>query len=157
VGIGDNRLCAKLATEFAKPAGIYRLTHQNWMRVMAERPPEALWGIGTKTAKKFAAAGITSVYQLAATDIGELARRFGPTMGPWYRALALGAGGTDVSADRYLPRSRNSRDLPGLPGAIRVPRGCCGHCRPSCAGCRRLNVRSAVALGTVHRGTQRFS
>jgi DNA polymerase IV len=110
VGIGDNRLRAKLATGFAKPAGIYQLTSENWMRVMAPRPPEALWGIGTKTAKKLAAAGITSVYQLAATDTDELARRFGPTMGPWYRALALGAGGTDVSAEKYLPRSR-SREM----------------------------------------------
>jgi DNA polymerase IV len=107
VGIGDNRLRAKLATGFAKPAGIYRLTRDNWMRVMAQRPPEALWGIGPKTAKKLAAAGITSVYQLAATDTVELARRFGPTMGPWYRALALGAGGTDVSADGHLARSRS--------------------------------------------------
>jgi DNA polymerase IV len=107
VGIGDNRLRAKLATGFAKPAGIYRLTRHNWMRVMAERPTDALWGIGAKTARKLAAAGITSVYQLAATDTGELARRFGPTLGPWYRALALGAGGTDVSAEKYLPRSRS--------------------------------------------------
>jgi DNA polymerase IV len=107
VGIGDNRLRAKLATGFAKPAGMYRLTRENWMRVMGQRPTEALWGIGTKTAKKLAAVGITSVYQLAATETGELARRFGPTIGPWYRALALGAGGTDVSADRYVPRSRS--------------------------------------------------
>jgi DNA polymerase IV len=107
VGIGDNRLRAKLATGFAKPAGIYRLTRENWMRVMAQRPPVALWGIGPKTAKKLAAAGITSVYQLAATDTDELAQRFGPTMGPWYRALALGAGGTDVSADGHVARSRS--------------------------------------------------
>jgi DNA polymerase IV len=107
VGIGDNRLRAKLATGFAKPAGIYRLTRENWMRVMGERPTDALWGIGPKTAKKLAAAGITSVYQLAATDTDELARRFGPTMGPWYRTLALGAGGTDVSSDRNLLRSRS--------------------------------------------------
>jgi DNA polymerase IV len=107
VGIGDNRLRAKLATGFAKPAGIYRLTRENWMRLMGERPTDALWGIGPKTAKKLAAAGITSVYQLAATDTDELARRFGPTMGPWYRALALGAGGTDVSAEKYLARSRS--------------------------------------------------
>jgi DNA polymerase IV len=107
VGIGDNRLRAKLATGFAKPAGVYRLTRDNWMRVMAERPPEALWGIGSRTARKLADAGITIVRQLAGTDTDELAQRFGPTMGPWYRALALGVGGTDVSADRYLPRSRS--------------------------------------------------
>jgi DNA polymerase-4 len=107
VGIGDNRVRAKLATGFAKPAGIYRLTRENWMRVMARRPPSALWGIGPKTAKKLAAAGIMTVAQLAGTDTDALARRFGPTMGPWYRALALGAGGTDVSADPHLPRSRS--------------------------------------------------
>jgi DNA polymerase-4 len=107
VGIGDNRLRAKLATGFAKPAGMYHLTRENWMRVMGERPTEALWGIGPKTAKRLAAAGITSVFQLAATDTEELARRFGPTMGPWFRALAMGAGGTDVSAEKYLPRSRS--------------------------------------------------
>jgi DNA polymerase IV len=107
VGIGDNRLRAKLATGFAKPAGAYRLTRDNWMRVMAPRPTESLWGIGPKTAKRLAAAGITSVAQLAGTDTDELAQRFGPTMGPWFRALALGDGGTDVSADRYLPRSRS--------------------------------------------------
>jgi hypothetical protein len=89
VGIGDNRLRAKLATGFAKPAGIYRLTHENWMRVMAERPTEALWGIGPKTARKLAAVGITSIAQLAATDTDELARRFGPTMVPRYRTLGL--------------------------------------------------------------------
>jgi DNA polymerase IV len=107
VGVGDNRLRAKLATGFAKPAGIYRLTRENWMRVMAQRSPEALWGIGPKTAKKLAAAGITSVCQLAATNTDELARRFGPTMGPWYRALALGVGGTDVSANGHVARSRS--------------------------------------------------
>jgi DNA polymerase IV len=44
VGIGDNRLRAKLATAFAKPAGIYRLTRHNWIRIMGERPTKALLG-----------------------------------------------------------------------------------------------------------------
>lgn len=35
VGIGDNNLRAKLATGFAKPAGVYRLTRENWVEVMA--------------------------------------------------------------------------------------------------------------------------
>jgi DNA polymerase-4 len=64
VGIGDNRLRAKLATGFAKPVGIYRLTRDNWVSVMGDRPTDALWGIGAKTARKLAAAGITTVAQL---------------------------------------------------------------------------------------------
>jgi DNA polymerase IV len=107
VGIGDNKLRAKVATGFAKPAGIYRLTRDNWMIVMADRPTEALWGIGRKTAKKLADAGVTTVAQLARSDPAELAKRFGPTMGPYYRALALGAGITEVTAAPYLPRSRS--------------------------------------------------
>jgi DNA polymerase IV len=105
VGIGDNRLRAKLATGFGKPGGIYRLTRDNWMAVMADRPTDALWGIGRKTARKLADAGLTTVAELARADPAELAARFGPTMGPWYRALAHGAGGTEVSAAPYRRRS----------------------------------------------------
>jgi len=42
VGIGDNRLRAKIATDFGKPAGMFRLTAANWVAVMAERPTDAL-------------------------------------------------------------------------------------------------------------------
>jgi nucleotidyltransferase/DNA polymerase involved in DNA repair len=77
------------------------------MAVMAGRPTDALWGIGARTARKLAAAGITSVGQLARADPVDLAGRFGPTMGPWYRAVALGAGSTEVSAEPYVTRSRS--------------------------------------------------
>jgi DNA polymerase IV len=107
VGIGDNKLRAKTATGFAKPAGVHRLTRQSWVEVMFERPTEALWGIGRRTARKLAAAGITTVGDLARADPADLARRFGPTMGPWYRALAHGAGGTRVTAEPWVPRSRS--------------------------------------------------
>jgi DNA polymerase IV len=107
VGIGDNKLRAKLATGFAKPAGIYRLTRQNWDEVMGERPTDALWGIGRKTARKLAELGVRTVEQLGRSDPAELAARFGPTMGPWYRILALGVGDREVTATPYVPRSRS--------------------------------------------------
>ncbi|GHE85373.1 DNA polymerase IV [Amycolatopsis deserti] len=107
VGIGDNKVRAKIATGFAKPGGIYRLTRANWVEVMADRPTDALWGIGRKTAKKLAEAGLTTVRHLGTADPDELAARFGPTMGPWYRLLAQGAGDTEVTATPYLARSRS--------------------------------------------------
>ena len=61
VGIGDNKLRAKIATEFGKPRGSYVLTAENWFEVMGDRPTTALWGIGSKTAKKLAALGIDTV------------------------------------------------------------------------------------------------
>lgn len=107
VGIGDNKLRAKLATGFAKPAGIYRLTRDNWVAVMAERPTDALWGIGARTARKLADAGLRTVAELARADPAALAERFGPKMGPWYRQLALGAGDAEVTATPYVPRSHS--------------------------------------------------
>lgn len=106
VGVGDNRLRAKLATDFGKPAGVFRLTRENWYEVMAELPPDALLGVGAKTAKKLAAMGITTVRELAVADRDALAERFGPTMGPWIWYLARGRGETEVSATPYVARSR---------------------------------------------------
>jgi DNA polymerase-4 len=107
VGIGDNKLRAKLATGFAKPAGVYRLTRDNWFAVMADRPTTALWGIGTKTGRKLAALGFTTVAELARADPEVLAGHLGPRMGPWYRGLALGADSAEVTGTPYVAKSRS--------------------------------------------------
>ena len=78
VGIGENKLQAKLATGYGKPAGMFRLTHGSWFEVLGGQPTEALWGIGRKTAAKLAALGIGTVAELAATDPFALAPRLRP-------------------------------------------------------------------------------
>lgn len=107
VGISDNKQRAKVATGLAKPAGVYLLTEANWMSVMGDRPPDALWGIGPKTTKKLAALGITTVADLAATDATVLTAAFGPSTGLWILLLAKGGGDTEVSSEPWIPRSRS--------------------------------------------------
>ena len=107
VGISDNKQRAKVATGFAKPAGICRLTDANWMAVMGDRPVDELWGVGPKTAKKLASLGITTVWQLAHSDAELLTSTFGPRTGLWLLLLAKGGGETQVSADPWVPRSRS--------------------------------------------------
>ncbi|MGH3641851.1 MAG: DNA polymerase IV [Mycobacterium sp.] len=107
VGISDNKQRAKVATGFGKPAGVYRLTDDNWMAVMGDRGVDALWGVGSKTAKKLAGQGITTVADLAATDATLLTSIFGPTTGLWILLLAKGGGDTNVSAEPWVPRSRS--------------------------------------------------
>ena len=107
VGISDNKQRAKVATGFAKPAGLCRLTDANWMAVMGDRPVDELWGVGPKTAKKLASLGITTVWQLAHSDAELLTSTFGPRTGLWLLLLAKGGGETQVSADPWVPRSRS--------------------------------------------------
>ena len=107
VGISDNKQRAKVATGFAKPGGIFVLTDANWMTLMADRPVDALWGVGPKTAKKLAALGITTVWELACSDGELLTSTFGPRTGLWLLLLAKGGGDTHVSAEPWIPRSRS--------------------------------------------------
>jgi DNA polymerase-4 len=106
VGIGDNMLRAKIATEFGKPGGRFRLTVDNWDEVMGERPTRALWGIGPKTARKLADRGLTTVRALAAADPAALAAELGPALGPWYVQLGRGLGRVRVEGTPWVPRSR---------------------------------------------------
>jgi DNA polymerase-4 len=105
VGIGDNKLQAKIATGYGKPAGVYRLTTQTWFQVLGDQPPDAIWGIGAKTLAKLATLGITTVRQLAAADMDRLAKEFGPTTGPWLVLLGNGRGEKEVDSTPYVPRS----------------------------------------------------
>lgn len=105
VGIGDNKLQAKIATGFGKPAGVYRLTSATWFDVLGDRPPDAIWGIGAKTVRKLADLGIMTVRELAAADPDALAKAFGPMTGPWLVLLGNGRGDPDVDPTPYVPRS----------------------------------------------------
>src|SRR5690242_21130820 len=96
IGIGDNKLQAKIATGFGKPAGVFRLTSATWYDLLGDRPPDAIWGIGAKTTAKLASLGITTVRQLADADPDRLAKEFGPTTGPWLVLLGRGRGDADV-------------------------------------------------------------
>jgi DNA polymerase-4 len=107
VGISDNKQRAKVATGFGKPAGVYRLTDDNWMTVMGDRAVDALWGVGPKTAKRLAGLGITTIADLAATDAQVLTSAFGPTTGLWILLLAKGGGDANVTAEPWVPRSRS--------------------------------------------------
>jgi DNA polymerase-4 len=105
VGIGDNKLQAKLATGFAKPAGVFTLTGQNWFEVLGSQPTSALWGIGAKTARRLAGLGLETVGELAAASPRELAAQIGPTTGPWLVQIARGLDPSPVTAEPYQARS----------------------------------------------------
>jgi DNA polymerase-4 len=107
VGIGDNKVRAKIATEFGKPRGIFRLTAANWFEVMGDKPTRDLWGVGSKVQKRLAAHGIETVRELADADEEALVAEFGPRMGVWYHGLGSGIGPSTVDDTPWVARSHS--------------------------------------------------
>ncbi|GGN87923.1 DNA polymerase IV [Nocardia rhizosphaerihabitans] len=125
VGIGDNKLTAKLATGFAKSAGkssaepehdpgaaagVFELTAANWTELMGHRPPDALWGVGAKIAHRMAALGIATVADLMAADRQRLAAEFGPNTGPYLWVLGHGKGDTELTTAPRIPVGRSKSE-----------------------------------------------
>ncbi len=127
VGIGNNKLQAKIATDFGKPQGVYTITDETWFEEMGDRPVRALWGVGAKIAARLGSLGIATVRELAASDTALVAGEFGPTMGPWFHRLGRGVDASPVDATPWVARAHGheetfQRDLewPEVPDAVRA-------------------------------------
>src|SRR5258708_12256713 len=103
VGIGQTKLQAKIATGLGKPAGVFAITNETWRELLGPRPTDALWGIGSRTARKLAGPGIMTVADLAAPDPREMAAHFGPTIGPWLVQTPPGVDPSPLPPDPPLP------------------------------------------------------
>lgn len=103
IGIGTNRMIAKLASDQAKPRGLMEI-RAGWEEgFLAGLPLRALPGVGPKTAERWAGLGLTEVRQIQEMELENLQR----ILGDGARELKLrahGHGSSRLSADR-LPRS----------------------------------------------------
>jgi DNA polymerase-4 len=81
VGIGPNKLVAKVASDAEKPAGFVALTRAQACERFAQSPPALVPGIGPKTAARLAELGLTTLGALAAAPEDALVARFGPNLG----------------------------------------------------------------------------
>ncbi|HEY2767091.1 MAG TPA: DNA polymerase IV [Solirubrobacteraceae bacterium] len=81
VGIGPNKLVAKVASDAEKPAGFVVLTREQACTRFAQSPPGLVPGIGPKTAGRLLALGIRTLGDLAAAPQQLLVERFGANLG----------------------------------------------------------------------------
>lgn len=88
IGIGPNRLVAKVASDAEKPRGFVMMTREEACERFASSPPSLVPGIGPRTAERLQAAGITTLGALAAADEVLLVAQFGARQGPWLRRRA---------------------------------------------------------------------
>ena len=81
VGIGPNKLVAKVASDAEKPAGFVVLSREQACARFAAASPSLVPGIGPKTAARLAELGLTTLASLGAAPEQLLAERFGPNLG----------------------------------------------------------------------------
>ncbi len=103
VGMGPNRMIAKLASDYAKPRGLMEVRAGWEERFLAGLPLRALPGVGPKTAERWAELGLVDVHQVQQMEERTLERLIGPDARP-LKIRAQGQGGTTLSTNR-LPKS----------------------------------------------------
>ena len=76
IGIGNNKLCAKMASDFSKPYKVHTLFDNEVEEKMWPLQVDELFGIGKKTAMKLHNLNINTIYDLAHTDSSFLYKYF---------------------------------------------------------------------------------
>jgi DNA polymerase-4 len=119
IGIGPNKLVAKVASDAEKPDGFLELTGEGARIRFAEASPGLIPGIGPKTVARLEELGIATLGRLGATPDEQLVHWFGPRLGPHLAALARFEDDRAIETVRIAKsESRETtfdRDLHGLP------------------------------------------
>lgn len=90
VGLGPNKLVAKLASDAAKPGGLRIVRPEEVLDFLSPLAVEDLWGVGPKTASRLHEKGIHTVGELRKISLPLLQSWFGPKGGEFLWRLSRG-------------------------------------------------------------------
>ncbi|HWQ44818.1 MAG TPA: DNA polymerase IV [Methanosarcina barkeri] len=90
VGIGPNKLIAKMASSVKKPDGITVVSPDRLESFLWPLKVSKLWGIGDITAGKLQEMDIVTIKDLAEHDVIDLVSTFGKARGIWLKQAAAG-------------------------------------------------------------------
>ena len=104
VGIGNNKLLAKMASDFSKPDKVHTLFIDEIKEKMWPLDVNDLFMIGKASSKRLHDMGINTIEELAKTDIEFLVKHF-KSMGKMMWEYANGIDNSEVESDRGNPKS----------------------------------------------------
>lgn len=99
VGVSENKLLAKMASDFEKPDKVHTLYPGEIPEKMWPLPVGELFTVGKATAERLRQARIETIGDLAHTDPEQLTRMFGPKMGSHLHRYANGISNSQVLAE----------------------------------------------------------
>ena len=100
VGIAPTMFIAKLATNQAKPDGIFVVAKDQVLEFLHPLPIRAMWGVGAKTAEQLERLGLTNVRDIANTPVKTLSRVIGQAHAQHLSELAWGRDPRSVTVEQ---------------------------------------------------------
>ncbi len=108
IGLGPNRLIAKIASDLDKPDGLCVLARERFLAVVGDRPARIIPGVGPKTEARLEALEIRTVSDLARAPESSLASVLGANHARSLGRRACGFGNSEVAVERE--RKSESRE-----------------------------------------------
>lgn len=90
IGVGPNKLLAKIASDMKKPDGYTRISPEDVEKVLWPLPARKLWGVGPKTEAALKSMGIERVGELASLTRDTLVAAFGKAYGTFLYEASRG-------------------------------------------------------------------
>jgi DNA polymerase IV (DinB-like DNA polymerase) len=118
IGIGPNKLVAKVAADSQKPDGLTIVKPECVQSFLFPLPIDRLIGVGVKTKEKMQSLGIGTIGELAKYDAKKLIDVFGKSLGKYFHQAALGLDDEPVaekgeveSVSRISTLKQDTRDM----------------------------------------------
>jgi DNA polymerase-4 len=102
IGIGPNKLVAKVASDAEKPRGFVVLSREQACARFHDAPCGLVPGIGPKTAERLRGAGLDTLGKLAGADAASLAAAFGLRLGTALQSRARFEDDAPVTQERKV-------------------------------------------------------
>ncbi len=115
VGIGPNKLIAKLASDLSKPDGLRQILPEELPSVLENLPTDSLWGVGSRMAAHLSAIGIRTCGELYNAPVSLLRSHFG-IVGEHLHRMVRG-----IDADRVKPQPQSSEEVKSIGHSMTLP------------------------------------
>lgn len=103
IGIANNKLCAKMASDFSKPDKVHTLYDNEIIDKMYPLPINDLFGVGKSTAEKLKSIGINTIGDLANYDKNTLKKYF-KNQTEYLINSAKGINNDEVDSSTFIPK-----------------------------------------------------
>jgi len=98
IGIGPNKLIAKIASDMKKPDGLTIISEEDIKGTIWPLPARKLWGVGPKTERRLNEMEILTIGDLASVPLESLTEEFGKSYGNYLYESSRGVDESPVIA-----------------------------------------------------------